>query len=288
MWLRQLWIVLIMALLVACSENESERTTSNVLRVAVLPDQSEIQLRKKYQPLLDHLKDHAGLNAELLIPASYNELLQWFDNKQIDMALFGVATYVKAYLKSKAVPLVMRDVDGSFRSVALTHINNPANSFKELKGASLAFGSRLSTSGHLMPRYHFQQQQIIAESFFGKVEYSGAHDLTAEWVRDGKVDLGVANSGIVNEMFLDGRLSRDKVKIIWQSEPFADYVWAIQADIGKHQKILIRDAFLHMNHNSDDKELLMSLGANYYIPAGHSDFVNLEDVIVQMEQSEKK
>lgn len=280
------WLGLLLSLfMVACSQDDGSRTIET-LRVAVLPDQSESELRSKYQPLIDHLKTHTGLNSKLLIPGSYADLLQWFNNKQIDIALFGGVTYIMAHLQSKALPLVMRDVDGRFRSVALVQANNPANTLQDLKGASLAFGSRLSTSGHYMPRYFFQRQDIIPEIFFSKVQYSGSHDRTAEWVRDGKVELGIANSGIVNDMFMDGRLSMDKVKVIWESPPFADYVWAIQPDISKQQRTLIRDAFLHMSQHDEDQPLLQSLSANYFIPAMHDDFRDLQRVIQQMEQRE--
>ena len=269
--------------MMACSQDDKPRTVE-IFKVAVLPDQDELQLRSKYQPLLDHLKSHSDLNTKLLVPKSYNELLQWFHTKKIDMALFGGVTYIKAHQQSKALPLVMRDVDDRFRSVALVHVSNPANNLEELKNATLAFGSRLSTSGHFMPRYFFQQKNIIPEIFFSQIQYSGAHDLTAEWVRDGKIDLGVSNSNIVNDMFLDGRLNEDNVKVIWQSPPYADYVWAIQPDISKQQIIIIRDAFLHMNQNTEDKELLRSLGAGYYIPAEHDDFNRLEKVLMKIQQ----
>lgn len=267
----------------ACSNEESVRTIGT-FKIGVLPDQSESQLRMKYQPLIEHLNAHAGINSKLLIPGSYKELLQWFESKQVDVALFGGVTYVKAHLKLNALPLVMRDVDGNFRSVALVQVNNPAKSLNELKGSSLAFGSELSTSGHFMPRYFLQKKNINPETFFSNIQYSGAHDLTVEWVRDGKVDVGVSNSGIVNAMFADGRLKNDQVKIIWKSPAFSDYVWAIQPDISKQQRIKIRDAFLHMNYDEEDKTLLKHLGANYYIPSVDSDFSDLQQVVLEMQQ----
>lgn len=269
--------------IISCSRDESTSNKENY-ELAVLPDQNEKLLRLKYQPLIKHLESHTNLHFKLIIPKSYTQLLQWFHEKKIDIALFGGATYVKAHIKSKASPLVMRDVDGRFRSVVLVRVNNVANSLQDLKGTSLAFGSRLSTSGHIMPRYYFRLENIIPEKYFSKLQYSGAHDRTAEWVRDGKVDVGVANSGVVNEMFLDGRLSINKVKIIWQSPPFSDYVWAVQENISKRHKQIIRDAFLHMNIHGEDKGLLKHLGANYYIPADNDDFIDLEKAVLQLEQ----
>lgn len=284
---KEFWLIIILFLLLAaCSQDEKTREIET-LNIAVLPDQSEVDIRNKYLPLLNYLYLHTGLKTKLLIPKSYQQLLQWFDSQKVDLALFGGVTFVEAHVKSNAIPLVMRDVDENFSSVVLVQANNPATSLEGVKDASLAFGSRLSTSGHFMPRYFFQQQNIIPEVFFSNIKYSGAHDRTAEWVSDGIVDVGVVNSVIINQMFFDGRLSDNQVKVIWRSPAYADYVWAVQANISREQSILIRDAFLYMNHNDDGKLLLEKLGANYYIPASVNDFNRLSQTVFQMKQEAK-
>ncbi len=280
---KTLLAVTISFLMVACTESDNANT-AETLRIATVPDQKNKKNNITYQKLIDHIAAQTGIRTERVNAESYEALLHLFRTKQIDLALFGGVTYVKAHIKSNAVPLVMRDVDGFFRSVALVHVSNPANDLNDLKKTSIAFGARLSTSGHYMPRYFFQQQNIIPETYFSAVKYSGAHDLTAEWVRDGKIDVGLVNSGVVNDMFLDGRLSSDEIKVIWISPPYNDYVWAVQPDIRKHTKTLIRDSFLHLNHDGGHKELLKDLGANFFIPASHGDFKNLQQIILQMEQ----
>lgn len=281
-----IFIFVMSIFLLSCTQNEDSRIIST-LNVAVLPDQRTALLHEKYLPFFVHLKEHTQLSYELLIPESYEQLLEWFNDKKIDLALFGGATYVKAHLRSNATPLVMRDVDGQFRSSVIIRQNNPATNLKDLKGASFAFGSRLSTSGHFMPRHFFQDKGIVAESFFSNIEHSGAHDRTVEWVRDGKVDAGVVHSGILNEMILDGRLKNNEIKTLWESPSYADYVWAIQSDINEEQKIILRDVFLHINQDVENKEILKNLGANYFIPASHDDFKNLEAIILQMESPDK-
>ncbi len=281
-------MALLMALLVsACAEKEETRRI-DVLRVAILPDHDKEEIQATHQELLDHITSRIGLKTQLIIPDSYQELLRLFDEKAIDLALFGGVTYVKAHLKNGAVPLVMRDVDGHFRSIALVHADNPANDITDLRGASLAFGSELSTSGHIMPRYFLKEMNIIPEKFFRTIQYTGAHDLTAEWVRDGLAEVGIANSGIVNGMFLSGKLNNNMVKIIWQSPPFSDNVWALQPDISKRLMIEIRDSFLCLNHKDSDKALMKKLGANYYIPVTHEKFKDLEQIIRHMEQQKDK
>ena len=279
-----LWLsILLVFSLVACSEKEGSRTVKK-LTIAVVPHQSKLIQRQIYEPLTNHINEHTKIPITLLIPDSYEQLLEWFVNKKIDMAMFGGVTYVKAHLKTQAYPLVMRDVDSRFKSVVLVQSKNSAKTLKDLKGASFAFGSRLSTSGHFMPRHFFQNKNIIPESFFDKVTYSGAHDRTAMLVRDGKAEAGVLNSDIARKMFLDGRLPKGKIKTLWESPPYADYVWAIQSDISHKQKTLIRDAFLHMNQDAEDKIILKNLGAQYFIPASHDDFIELEKIILKMEE----
>lgn len=253
-----------------------------------MPHQNESIQRSTYEPLINHINEHTGIQTTLLIPKSYAELLAWFVNKKIDMAMFGGVTYVKAHLKVQAYPLVMRDVDSRFKSVVLIQSKNPAKNLKDLKGASFVFGSRLSTSGHFMPRHFFQSKKIIPEKFFSKVDFSGAHDRTAEWVRDGKAGAGVLNSDIARKMMLDGRLDKKKIKVLWESPPYADYVWAIQSDISNKQKTLIRDAFLHMSQDDEDQKILENIGAKYYIPASHEDFFDLEKIVLKMEEKKHK
>ena len=283
-----LWLGLVVSFLLAsCSEKDNSRTVE-ALTIAVVPHQNESIQRSIYEPLINHISEHTDLQTTLLIPKSYAELLEWFVNKKIDMAMFGGVTYVKAHLKAQAYPLVMRDIDSRFKSVVLVPTKSSAKNLKDLKGASFVFGSRLSTSGHFMPRHFFQSKKIIPETFFSEVNFSGAHDRTAEWVRDGKAEAGALNSDIARKMMLDGRLDKKKIKVLWESPPYADYVWAIQSDISNKQKILIRDAFLHMSQDAEDKIILENLGAKYFIPASHEDFIELEKIIVKMEEKNHK
>lgn len=271
------FIILSLLLLTACSDNKSR--TIKTLHVAVLSDQNEKDLREYYQPLMRYIQSYIGLPVELIVPNSYSALLSMFERKEIDMALFGGVTYVKAHEKSDALPLVMRNVDGEFRSVALVRSNNTANSLDDIHGGILAFGSKLSTSGYYIPKYFLQKHNINIEAAFSEIKYSGAHDLTAEWVRDGKADVGMSNSGIVNQMFLDGRLNKNKIKVIWQSPPLYDYVWAVQSDIELQQINNIRNAFLSIGSEEKSMSLLQHLGADYYIPSSNDDFNEVKNIV---------
>jgi phosphonate transport system substrate-binding protein len=261
-----------------------------VIRIGVLPDDNKESLRSRYTPLLRYLAQKIGHDTELVIPSSYGELLNLFRDDKIQVAYFGGLTFVQANMFYAATPLVMRDVDARFTSWFLVRANDPAESLADVKNKKLTFGSRLSTSGHLMPRYFMNSEsQINPETYFSEVTYSGAHDKTAEYVRDGLADVGVANPEIIKAMFYDGRLKEKELRILWETPPYVDYVWAVQGNLDENIQLQIRDAFLTLTKDDKQgKDILEDLGAEYFLPAGINDFMQLQSIAQQLDMLEEE
>ncbi|NNJ96908.1 MAG: phosphate/phosphite/phosphonate ABC transporter substrate-binding protein [Gammaproteobacteria bacterium] len=263
----------------------SGMATPSVVRVGVLPEMSESDLRQRYEPLLQYLSKQTSFEYTLVVPADYAELLRLFGTGEIDLALFGGATFVQANDLHQAQPLVMRDVDTRFISVFLVRHNDPATEVSDLKDRVLAFGSSLSTSGHLMPRYFLQQnKRIIPENFFGQVVYSGAHDKTAYMVRDGEADIGAVNAEIVNCMLRDGRLKQGDLRVVWQTPPYPNYVWAVPQHLNEDIKTKLRDAYLQLDYNDEHhRQILAGIGATSFLPAGIRQFQPLQQIAADLE-----
>ena len=134
-----------------------------------------------------------------------------------------------------------------------------------------------------MPRHFMKNDwQLTPEDYFSEVHYSGAHDATAYQVRDGTVELGVANSQIVTAMINDGRLKRDDIRVLWQSPPYTGYVWAVQSDLNNDIKIRLRDAFLGLSvANPNHRDILESLQARMFLPASERDFNLLKQLAAE-------
>jgi len=266
----------------ACSGPE-QAPSNETLRIGILPDESEKALRERYVPLFEFLSQETGRPYELVIPSSYEELLSIFGEGQIDLAYFGGATFVKANYDYDAVPLVMRDVDTRFTSV-LVVAGEGFESFEELQGKRLSFGSKLSTSGHLMPRYFLRVDRgVTPEKYFHSIRYSGKHDRTAYWVRDGEVDAGVVNSEIVRKMLADGRLRPGDIRIIWTTPPYTDYVWAMHPQTHPANRERIQRAFLRLTLDNPQHEAILSnLGASGFYPASSEDFSTLKQTMASL------
>lgn len=272
---------LLAAVFSGCSNQERETAAPlKELRISILPDESEAQLKKRYTPLFEFLSRETGLPYRLVIPKNYTELVDLFAANQIDLAYFGGFTFVRANVAHGAIPLVMRDVDTRFTTLFLTRADSPNPDCRDFQGERFAFGSRLSTSGHLMPRFYMgKEKEIVPETFFSSVRYSGKHDLTAYWVRDGVVDLGAANAAIIGKMFRDGRLKEDEVRIVWETPPYPDYVWAVRAGVGEADRHQLQRAFLALSSdNAAHAEILSGVDAGGFFPAQAEDFASLKTI----------
>jgi len=266
----------------ACSGPEQD-SSNETLRIGILPDESEKVLRERYIPLFEFLSQETGLAYELLIPNSYEELLRRFGEGQIDLAYFGGVTFVKANSEYDAVPLVMRDVDSRFTSVLLV-ADEDFKTLEELRGKRFSFGSKLSTSGHLMPRHFLQMDRDVnPKKYFRSIQYSGKHDLTTYQIRDNEINAGVANSKIIRKMFADGRLRAGDIRIIWTTPPYPDYVWALRPQIRPVDRERIQQAFLKLsNDNPQHQALLSNLSAASFYPASIEDFSMLKQVMTRL------
>ncbi len=271
--------------LTGCGHRESRSSPEpERLRIGVLADVPREAIEQRYAGLIRFLSQTLKMPCELVIPARHEELVDDMAAGRVDLAFLGGYTYVLARQRSPIVPLVMRDVDRHATSVFLKSQRHVGVKLDDFKGARFAFGANLSTSGHLMPRRLLQERGILAEKFFRDVRFSGGHQRTAHLVRDGEVELGVANSLMIRKMFQAGDLKEGDVTVIEESPPFTDCVWAARAELSAELRARIRAAFLSLTMlNPIHAVILTDQSATGYLPALEQEFVDIERAVRELQ-----
>ena len=230
--------------------------------------------------MFDYISSTTGLTYVLTIPKTYQQIVDDLKNNKTDFAYLGGYTFTLSHINGLTQPLVMRDIDLEFTSSLIVHAKSTATKITDLDQKSFAFGSKLSTSGHLMPRYYLQEKGIIPEKFFSSIKYSGAHDKTAFMVRDRVVSAGIMNSQVLKKMLTDGRLTKQDIKILWQTPPHPNYVWAVSSRVSDTIKNKLKKAMLQLVYsNPEHKIILDGLSARAFFPASPQDFSILRSII---------
>lgn len=252
-----------------------------VIRVTGIPDENPTELSRKYQPMVDHLQKHLGVKVVYVPVIDYGAAVSALGAGKIDFAWLGGFTYVQAKVLSGAKPVVMRDIDREFRSVFIASAGSGITKPEEIRGKSFSFGSKSSTSGHLFPRYFLKTNfNIDADhDFAGAPVYSGAHDATVKMVESGKIQAGALNIEVWNRLLDNNKVDLSKVKPIWTTPPFVDYVWAARKDLPPETVKKFATAFLTLDASKPAERAVLDLqGAKKFVPAHEEDFTIIEQV----------
>ncbi len=268
--------------LTSCSK---KKTTETVIRVTGIPDENPTELARSYQPMVDWLSAKLGVPVKYVPVTDYGAAVQALAAGKVDFAWLGGFTHVQARNMTDVVPLVMRDIDREFRSAFIANIASGITNIPGIKGKKFAFGSKSSTSGHLMPRHFLLTEYAINPDtdFDGAPVFSGAHDATAKIVESGKVAAGALNMQVWKRMADKGQIDLTKVALIWQTPPYVDYVWTARAGVANDLRDKFTKAFLELDaSNPTNQKILKRLGAKKYVRASASDFDAIEAVAVKI------
>ena len=117
------------------------------------------------------------------------------------------------------------------------------------------------------------------KDFAGAPIYSGAHDATVKMVESGKVQAGALNIEVWHRMLAGDKVDKAKVKVIWTTPPFVDYVWTARKDLPPATVQKFANAFLSLDASKpEDKAVLDLQGAKKFVVAKPEDFLVIEQV----------
>lgn len=262
-----------------------------VVRVTGIPDENPTELARSYQPLTDLLRERLGVPVEYVPVTDYGAAVQALAAGKVDFAWLGGFTHVQARNLTRVVPVAMRDIDREFKSVIVASTAAGIARPEDLKGKTFAFGSKSSTSGHLMPRYYLEKELGIDpdKDFAGAPVYSGAHDATVKLVESGKVAAGAVNIQVWERLVADRKVDPSKVAVVWTTPPYVDYVWTARAALAPELVARFKQAFLSLDAaDPRHKAVLERMGATRYVAASPEDFDATEKVAREVGLLEKQ
>ena len=273
--------VVVCAALGCSSKTSTDNSGAKTVRVTGIPDENPTELARDYQPMVTLLEAKLGVPVTYIPVTDYGAAVQALAAGKVDFAWLGGFTHVQSRTLADVVPLVMRDIDREFHSVFIASAESGITDVAGIKGKSFAFGSKSSTSGHLMPR-HFMQSNFGLDAdadLKGSPVYSGAHDATVKMVESGKVDAGALNMQVWERMVAEDKVDLAKVSLVWTTPPYVDYVWTARQAVPESIRKDFSDTFLSLDPaDPAHKSVLDRMGAKKYVPAAPSDFDAIESV----------
>ena len=159
---------------------------------AVVPAENASGVNDRYAPFIAYMSKELGTKVTLRIANDYAAVVEGQRAGHIHIAMYGPASYARAYITGAKVEPFAIEVSGDgtkgYYSVLYVQAKAPYQTIKDLKGKNLCLVDPNSTSGNNVPRFAMDKMGIDPENFFGKVVYAGSHENAVIGVAQGTCD----------------------------------------------------------------------------------------------------
>ena len=131
-----------------------------------------------------------------------------------------------------------------------------------------------------MPRYYLLQAGVDPKKDLARFAFSGAHDATAKWVEQGKVDAGALNESVWNKLLEEKKVDPAKVVVFYTTPDFYDYNWTVRGDLDPQVVKKLKAAFLALDPaNPEQKAILDLQRTKKFIETKPENYLRIEEAL---------
>jgi len=198
--------------------------------------------RESLQKFLSQILDR---KVRVIVPQSAAVIIEGFKNSQIDLAFIGSVDMLEAKNKKSAEILAAVSFNGktSYESYWLTSKDKSYQSLADLKGSPVAFASRTSTSGYLIPWDAMIQAGQLSqgqnpEIFFGRsnVLFGSGYVSAVQMLFAGRAEAAAVSDYVfLTDSYLS-KVEKSKLRILQKQGPVPTHVLAMRKSLSPDEK----------------------------------------------------
>ncbi|MDQ3546516.1 MAG: phosphate/phosphite/phosphonate ABC transporter substrate-binding protein, partial [Verrucomicrobiota bacterium] len=227
--------------------------------VALKPDKDPDQMMQERKTLSDFLSKKLGKPVEVIVPLSSSVIIEGFANGTVDLGYLSATDMVAAQKRNAGEILLAGRIDGqnSYKSYWLALKEKPYGKVEDLKGKRVAFASKTSTSGYLIPMWDLKQKGLLTEpkpeAFFGEgnLFYGTGYVSAVERVLNGEAEAAAVSYYVLDK---DKHLTveqRAKLKKVAEQGPVPTHVIAVRSSIPAADREQLRLALESLNEGAN-------------------------------------
>lgn len=259
------------------NENGDENTSLSIrsLNIALKPNKNVQAQRADEKSLGQALEKVIGIPVNITTPNNKTIIEAGLANKTIDVGYVSSSDAI-SFADNKVAEVLVAgqhesvDPEGNnykgpyYFSVWLTLKDRPYESIADLKGKKIAFSSRTSTSGYLIPCWDLIKKGIIPEggslkNFFGEnnIFFGSGYVSAVEQVLEGRAEAAAVSYYVYEKDKHLELAQREKLKVIQRQGPVASHTFCARMSLSSKDRKIIKDALIQIVE--DKPELSQSL-----------------------------
>jgi phosphonate transport system substrate-binding protein len=221
--------------------------------VALKPDKNADQMMEERQSLEKYLGGKLGKAIEVKIPLSAAVINEGFANGTIDIGYLSANDLINA---KDAELLLVGEINGktTYKSYWLALKDKPYAKVEDLRGKPIAFASKTSTSGFIIPLWDLRSKNLVSdkndpEEFFGKgnVFFGTGYVSAVERVLNGEAEAAAVSYYVLDEEKHLTAEQRAKLKKVAEQGDVPTHIIAVRKSLPAEEKAKLKQAILALN-----------------------------------------
>ncbi|MBV9851142.1 MAG: phosphate/phosphite/phosphonate ABC transporter substrate-binding protein [Armatimonadetes bacterium] len=288
--MRKLLLLLpaLLALLAAgCGRHEA--SGPQALKVGVIPYDKVDVVKEDYGRFAAYLGKKTGRgDGEVFVTPEYAGVLTALRSDQIDCAFLNPLSYVLAVEEFRntpehLIPLAMPYFHNSltYRGILYVRADSGINSLKDLRGKSVAFNDRTSTSGYLYPAGMMMHAGVDPNKDVRPVNISGTSGVLA--VLNHQADAGAGYEGVIDRALANETTKKvdtaqaKQLKVLAYTEPIPNGMIVARGNLDPKTLDALKQALVSVNSDPDGQAALAKIPWNKVVPPDDHLFDSVRD-----------
>lgn len=281
-------IVLVVCLIAVPVAFAAECENPDSLTFAMVPTEETVAELNLYKPVTDRLAKLTEKKIEFFMPTSYASVVEAMLGDFVDVAVLGPYSYVIANSKDPKVevfatyakrPGHLQEEGPGYKAALVSKKGSKFTSIESLKGATIGLTDPGSTSGNLVPRVVFTKEiNASLDDYFGKVVYTGSHELSTVAVAQGKVDAAFVATHRFDNVVDKGEVKLDDFNVLWSSPAIPQDPFVFRNTLCDDLKAKIAETFLGLKDEADAKTFLDNVKSNTFVKMTSTDYDVIRDL----------
>lgn len=233
------------------------------------------------KPLCRYLERELGIPVTLRVAEAYVELPALLKSGEVDVAQLAPLAYVQLRRKLRGIqPIATPIIGGGPSYVGHIYVRDDSDlrTLDDLRGHSIAFVARDSSSGFLFPRELLRQRGHNPDVFFSSEIFVDEHPAVQKAVAEGNADIGAAFDATS-----DWTGQRDPpagLRVVAKTERIPNDCIAARPKYDPGTVAALRRALVALRPGAKEaEEILSSLKVNGWLPADDSRYDRIEEVL---------
>ena len=261
--LRPFLSIILCTLWTACSSDSNHPKPAGSLSldsvvIALKANKNPESMLKEKQALEHYLSSKLKRKVKVIIPTDSSIVVESFRNGTLDLGYLSSTDAARNLDQNAASVLLIHLKNGKphYDSVWLTRKERKYKSIEDLRDKPVAFASRSSTSGFLIPCLDLAGRGLIGSAtslndFFSQTIYGTGYTSAVKKVLSGEVEAAAVSDYVFkgsNKYLSQGEKSR--LRIIQHQGPVPSHTLCVRSTLSAEDQSILKSALLEMNEEN--------------------------------------